>query len=71
MDEKFLEQADAFAENMVKEGLQRSRAKQPMPEDFDGCCACGDEIPKERIAAGYYNCVPCQSAKELRGKLYR
>jgi RNA polymerase-binding transcription factor DksA len=71
MDEKYLEQADAFASNLVAEALEKSRTKQIKPEDFDGCCACGDEIPEARIAAGYYNCVICQSAEEHKRKLRR
>lgn len=71
MDEKFIEQADAFASNLVAGALEKSRIKQIKPENFDGHCECGDEIPEARIAAGYYNCVTCQSKIERRSKLYR
>lgn len=71
MDEKFIEQADAFANNLVAEAIEKSRTKQTKPIDFDGHCECGDEIPEARIAAGYYNCVTCQSKIERRSKLYR
>lgn len=71
MDEKFIEQADAFATNLVAEALEKSRIKQIKPEDFDGHCACGDKIPEARIAAGYYKCVACQSKIEHRQKFYR
>lgn len=71
MDEKYLEQADAFAESLVVEGLERSRVQQQKPDGFDGHCACGDEIPDARITAGYYNCVNCQTKIERRKKLYR
>ncbi len=72
MDEKYLEQADAFAENLVREGLERNKTEQDKPEDYDGFCpTCGDEVPEARIALGKYNCVPCQSAEEHRKKLRR
>ena len=71
MDERYIEQADAFAEALVAEGMERSRAKQQKPDDFDGYCACGDEVPEARSAAGYYNCVACQTKIEQRKRFYR
>jgi RNA polymerase-binding transcription factor DksA len=72
MDEKYLEQADAFAENLVREGLEKNKTEQDKPENYDGFCpTCGDEVPEERIALGKYNCVPCQSAEEYRKKFRR
>mgnify|MGYP001000004415 CR=1 FL=1 len=72
MDEKYLEQAGAFAENLVREALAKNTTKQIKPLDYDGYCpTCGDEVPEARIADGKYNCVICQSAEEHKRKLRR
>ncbi len=72
MDEKFIEQAGVFADSLVAEALAKNKTEQVRPPDYDGHCpTCGDEVPQERIAIGKYNCVPCQSAAEHKGKLRR
>jgi len=71
MDEKILEQAGDFADGQVAEGIARLRKKPPRPDDFDGFCQCGAEIPEARVALELYNCVGCQTALERRSKLYR
>ena len=70
MDESHLEQADALTTSMIEEGINKARQKQKKPSDFDGFCACGAEVPHERVAAERYNCVDCQSAFERRGKFF-
>jgi RNA polymerase-binding transcription factor DksA len=73
MDEKFLEMAGQLSAEEVTANLARVRAEitQPKPEDFDGTCTCGEEIPKERVALKYYNCVVCQGRKEDRRRQAR
>jgi RNA polymerase-binding transcription factor DksA len=58
---------------MIERGIHNARKINPRPKGFDGYCECGQEIPVERVAAGYYNCVPCQERIELRdtGKFRR
>ena len=73
MDEKFLEMADSVSAAAVAAGVDSARKanEQKKPEDFDGTCTCGEEIPPERVALKFYNCVVCQGRKEERRKLGR
>ena len=49
----------------------RQQAERKMPEGFDGSCEeCGNDIPPERIALKFYNCVECQRVLENRKKLF-
>ena len=70
MDEKYLETAELHSAAEATEGLakiQRDLVRTQMkPKDFDGTCTCGEEIPPERVALKYYNCVVCQGQKEDR-----
>ena len=69
MDEKYLEMADKISEAGVTAGIASARTTQPnqiKPKDFDGTCTCGEEIPPERVALHFYNCVVCQGRKEDR-----
>lgn len=73
MDEKFLEMADSVSAAAVAAGIASAskQANQTKPLDFDGTCTCGEEIPPERVALKFYNCVVCQGRKEERRKLGR
>ena len=71
MDEKYLEQADRIATAAIEAGIAKVRIKPPAPADFDGHCTCGDEVPKQRLGHGYFNCVVCQSRLEIRKKQFR
>lgn len=73
MDEKFLEMAGNVSEAAVAAAIESAskQANQPKPLDFDGTCTCGEEIPPERVALKFYNCVFCQGRKEERRKLGR
>ncbi len=71
MDEKYLEMADDFATRLIESGINQARKSAIMPIGFDGCCSCGEEVPKQRIAHGFYNCVDCQTAIERRGKYFK
>ena len=73
MDERLFELAEGHVTSMIERGIHNARNKAPKPENFDGFCTCGQEVPADRVAAGYYNCVPCQERIELRntGKLRR
>lgn len=66
MDEKHLEMAERLTSDAVTSALAKVRTTQNKPEDFDGTCTCGEEIPPARIGLGYYNCIDCQTAKEAR-----
>lgn len=72
MDEKNLEQAEELAASMIASGIARAGIKKKRPEDFEGICPdCAiEEVPEERVALGYYNCVACQSKEEARGRFY-
>ncbi len=68
MDEKYLETAELHLAAEATESLAKVRRElnQPKPKDFDGTCTCGEEIPPERVALKFYNCVICQGRKEDR-----
>lgn len=70
MDEKYVEQATELTESIVVAGVATARIKQKRPDAFDGSCECGEEIPEQRIALGYYNCVVCQSKQEGHGRFF-
>jgi RNA polymerase-binding transcription factor DksA len=72
MDEKYIEMAGEISEAEVAAARSKlQRAAQVRPEDFDGRCECGEAVPEKRIALGFFNCVPCQEAKERRGRIYK
>jgi hypothetical protein len=64
MDENVLEGAEKLRELMVQDGIARCQKKESPPPGFDGTCGCGDDIPPERIALGYYRCLSCQERLE-------
>lgn len=66
MEENILIMAESLSAEEVAAGLAKARLKQKRPEDFDGNCTCGEEIPPARVGLGYYNCVVCQGKKENR-----
>ena len=75
MDEFDFERAAQFELQMRELAITAARIKQReahiRPEEFDGSCLdCGGEIPELRLAAGYYRCVDCVRAKELRERLH-
>lgn len=70
MDEKYVELASEQTESTIEAGLANARIKPERPDDFEGFCTCGEEIPEQRIALDYYNCVTCQSRKEGRGRFF-
>lgn len=65
--------AEALAQSMVEEGVQRARDQLPkQPADFNGLCDdCGDEIPVARIKFGAITCVSCQALRERKASLIR
>lgn len=71
MDENTLELAEQLRAAEVTAGVTKARIRKPKPEDFDGHCECGEEIPKERIDLGFYNCVPCQEKSEVWCRRHR
>ena len=71
MDENQLELADVLMNSIIEGGIKRARVVQKRPEDFEGVCSCGTDIPSQRIDAGYYNCVFCQEQIESRNKYFR
>ena len=71
MDEKFLEVADALTHAMTERAIKVCQQKETRPENFEGSCECGDEVPAARVALGYYRCVRCQSHLEGRRRLFR
>lgn len=72
LDEGDLASAYQMRENaMALEKAKAAAAPETHP-DFDGesCVACGDDIPKARLAMGKVRCVHCQTVLERKGKLY-
>ena len=63
------EYEDKFREEAIQAVRAKALEKHP---DFDGCnCVdCGLDIPAERLKLGAYRCVPCQTDRERRSKLY-
>lgn len=70
MEEDFIARANALADSIVTKGIERAQQREPMPQDFDGDCECGEKIPEARVALGYYRCVSCQSTLEKRGRQF-
>lgn len=68
MDEYFLEGAEKVNEAIVREGIAKCSTKEKPPPQFDGTCECGEVIPEQRVALGYYRCLDCQKLREKRGK---
>lgn len=50
----------------------RNRVAPETHPDFDGktCVECGEKIPKARLNLGKVRCVHCQSALEVKGRMY-
>lgn len=74
MDESHFEHAARLEQHMRDAALAVNRQSEQTahrrPVDFDGSCAgCSEEVPPPRVALGYYNCVDCAAANELRGRL--
>ena len=69
MDERYLEMAEKITLAEVMAGVDNVRLRaQQKPASFCGECACGEKVPKKRIAGGYYNCVECQTFIEQSGR---
>lgn len=71
MDEKEFEQAAGITESLIDVGVSKARVRQTKPDDFEGHCRCGEEVPRDRISLGFYNCVPCQVKAEGRKKFFK
>lgn len=68
-----IDEATALAASLTDGAIAAAR-QASAPEthpDFDGesCVECGADIPAARLAMKKIRCVPCQSAREHRGKL--
>lgn len=64
-----LDQASELQDSLNNSSLAALRAKLAAdavpPPGFDGtCAACGEDIPKERLALGKYRCIHCQERFE-------
>lgn len=71
MDERYLEMAEKITLAETQAGVDNVRLRaQRKPLDFVGNCLCGEKVPKKRIAAGYFNCIECQTAIEQKGKAF-
>ena len=66
-EDRLIEQAEEIVAAMVDNGIQKSRdaLRRAPPTDYDGTCPdCGEDVPDERQALGFYNCVDCQTIQE-------
>ena len=61
-----------MAENAKALAKVKARLAPEMHPNFDGkhCIECGDKIPKLRLEMAKIRCVHCQSALEVKSKLY-
>jgi RNA polymerase-binding transcription factor DksA len=66
MGERQLELAEELTRSIIESGVNKVRNRTLRPDNFEGLCECGAEIPPERVDAGYYNCVPCQEKIEFK-----
>jgi RNA polymerase-binding transcription factor DksA len=71
MEEDFIERATALADMTVTNGIDRARIRDQRPNDFEGQCKCGNEIPEARSRLGYFSCVSCQEKKERLSRLFK
>jgi RNA polymerase-binding transcription factor DksA len=71
MDEKFVELAEEITRASVITGIEKAREKKRRPDNFDGLCECGDEVPPGRMGLGFFNCIVCQQQQERRAKFYK
>lgn len=68
MDENFVITAEKNVEAEILAGIERARARTTKPANFVGMCKCGNEVPAQRIALGYYRCTECQASIEKGGR---
>lgn len=70
MDENFVITAEKNTEAEILAGIERARARArtTKPANFVGMCKCGNEVPAQRVALGYYRCTGCQSSIEKGGR---
>lgn len=68
MDENFVITTEKNVEAEILAGIERARAKTAKPMNFVGACECGNEVPAQRVALGYYRCTGCQSSIEKGGR---
>lgn len=69
-----IDHANDVCELLLEAAISRQQdtlAPETHP-DFDGenCVACGDEMPKERLAMQRIRCRPCQEVLEHQKRQY-
>ena len=64
MDENFVITAEKNVEAEILAGIERARVRTTKPANFVGTCKCGNEVPAQRVALGYYRCTECQASIE-------
>ena len=59
-----------MAETASRIAAERAKAVTPVPAAWDKktCYECGNDLPKERIAAKRFLCVPCKEIEEAKEK---
>ena len=62
MDENFVITAEKNIEAEILAGIERARVRTTKPTNFVGMCKCGNEVPAQRVALGYYRCTECQAS---------
>lgn len=67
MDENFVITAEKNVKAEILAGIERARVRTTKPTNFAGTCECGNEVPAQRVALGYYRCIGCQSSIEKGG----
>ena len=61
--------ASALEMSVVEDSL-RNLKRYSLPDDFDGFCACGEEVHPERVRMGLSTCIDCATLAEKRGRLF-
>ena len=68
MDENFVITAEKNIEAEILAGIEQARVRTTKPTNFVGMCKCGNEVPAQRVALGYYRCTECQASIEKGGR---
>jgi RNA polymerase-binding transcription factor DksA len=73
MDERILELAEALANSLVENNVDRIRAQiRTRDPKFDGLCEdCGEDIPEARLDTGATTCIECAVIQERRRAQYK
>lgn len=72
-DERQLERAEAYQNELLDREIQRHRSKLPPPGQFgpEHCRSCLADMPMERRQHGFEHCVECATIAEEKRRGFR